>query len=344
MIIPSQGNLLEAQAEALVNTVNTVGVMGRGIALQFQRAFPANYAAYKKACDAGEVMPGKMFIFEERALGGPRWIVNFPTKRHWKGKSRLEDIRDGLADLAEEVQRLGIRSLAMPPLGCGLGGLDWAQVRPLIESAFSAVPEVQVLLFAPEGAPAAAQMPNKTKRPNMTAGRAAVIGLLGRYAEMGYRLALLEVQKLSYFLQVVGEPLRLEFRPHHYGPYADKLRQVLNCMEGHFTTGYGDGNDKPDTPIRLLPDSLPEAESFLEKQPETHERFERVLNLIEGFETPHGLELLSTVHWLASVGAGSVSEVMKGLSDWSERKFRSFTESQVAVAFERLKQNGLVAA
>ena len=187
-------------------------------------------------------------------------------------------------------------------------------------------------------------MPNKTPRPEMTPGRAAVIGLLGRYAELGYRLALLEVQKLSYFLQAVGEPLKLSFRAHHYGPYADQLRHVLNKLEGHYTTGYGDGQDKPDTPIRLLPDALPEAEAFLTQQPATQERFERVLRLIEGFETPHGLELLSTVHWLAASGAHSAGEVMRGLRDWSERKFQSFTEPQITIALERLRAGGLLAA
>ncbi len=344
MIIPTQGNLLEAQAEALVNTVNTVGVMGRGIALQFQRAFPSNYAAYRKACGAGRVVPGEVFIYEENTLGGPRWIVNFPTKRHWKEKSRAEDILAGLADLVEQVEKLGIRSIAVPPLGCGLGGLDWRQVRPMIEEAFAAFPEVKVLLFEPAGMPDAAAMPNRTPRPKMTPGRAAVIGLLGKYEEMGYRLALLEVQKLSYFLQATGEPLRLQFRTHHYGPYADQLRHVLSTLEGHYITGYGDGQDKPDTSIRLLPDSLPDAEAFLADRPDTRARFERVLNLIEGFETPHGLELLSTVHWLADAGARSVPEVLQGLQEWSERKFHVFDEPQVELAWQRLKKTGLMAA
>jgi len=344
MIIPTQGNLLEAQAEALVNTVNTVGVMGRGIALQFQRAFPANYAAYKKACDMKSVVPGQMFIFEENLLGGPRWIVNFPTKRHWKGKSRVEDIASGLGDLAVQVERLGIQSIAIPPLGCGLGGLDWNEVKPLIEKAFGRLPQVKVFLFEPAGTPKAAAMPNRTPRPRMTPGRAAVIGLLGRYSEMGYRLALLEVQKLSYFLQAMGEPLKLEFRAHHFGPYADTLRHVMSRLEGHFLSGYGAGDDKPDTPVHLLPDSLPEAEAFLVDQPETFDRFGRVLALIEGFETPHGLELLSTVHWLAKAGAANVGEILHGLQSWSSRKFEAFTEAQVSLAYVRLKEHGLVAA
>lgn len=344
MIIPTQGNLLEAQAEALVNTVNTVGVMGRGIALQFQRAFPSNYTAYKKACDKTSVVPGKMFIFEENMLGGPKWIVNFPTKRHWKGSSRIEDIRSGLADLAEQVRQLNIQSIAIPPLGCGLGGLDWSEVKPLIEGAFASLPHVKVLLFQPTGTPEAAAMPNRTERPRMTPGRAAVIGLLGRYSEMGYRLALLEVQKLSYFLQEVGEPLKLDFRAHHYGPYADTLRHVMSRLEGHYLSGYGAGDDKPDTPVHLLPDSLPDAEAFLADQPETFHRFEQVLALVEGFETPHGLELLSTVHWLAKAGAPNVEGVLKGLQNWSSRKFDAFNEAQVSLAYVRLKEHCLVTA
>jgi len=150
-----QGSLLEADAEALVNTVNCVGVMGKGVALQFKRAFPDNFREYKRACRAEEVHPGAMHIFDRGALFPPRYIINFPTKRHWKGRSRIEDIHSGLAALMEEVRRLGIGSIAVPALGCGNGGLDWAEVRPLIESAFAAVPDVRLLLYAPDGTPAA---------------------------------------------------------------------------------------------------------------------------------------------------------------------------------------------
>ena len=155
MIHLASGDILKHEADALVNTVNCVGVMGRGIALQFRRAFEDNYEAYRKAAKRGEIRPGQMFVFERPSLDQPRWIINFPTKRHWKGKSRLEDIEAGLVDLVRVIQDKDIRSIAIPPLGCGLGGLDWAVVRPLIEEVLSGDPEVEVYLFEPGKAPAA---------------------------------------------------------------------------------------------------------------------------------------------------------------------------------------------
>jgi O-acetyl-ADP-ribose deacetylase (regulator of RNase III) len=134
MIEIVKGDILEAKAEALVNTVNCVGVMGKGLALQFKQAFPANFVAYQSACRAGEVVPGSMFIFDRGKLAAPRYLINFPTKRHWRDDSRIEDIRSGLESLVADVRRLGVRSIGVPPLGCGLGGLNWRDVRPMIET------------------------------------------------------------------------------------------------------------------------------------------------------------------------------------------------------------------
>ncbi|MDJ0797792.1 MAG: macro domain-containing protein [Calothrix sp. MO_167.B12] len=149
MIEFKQGNLLEEKTEAIVNTVNCVGVMGKGIALQFKRAYPENFRQYAKACKAGVVEPGRMFIVATGSLFNPRYIINFPTKRHWKGKSKIEDIQSGLIALIAEVKQLGITSIAIPPLGCGNGGLNWKEVKPLIESAFAQLPDVQVIIFEP---------------------------------------------------------------------------------------------------------------------------------------------------------------------------------------------------
>ena len=154
MIEDAQGDLLQADAEALVNAVNAVGHMGKGIALQFRRAFPENFTAYVRAVKGGEVRPGRMLVVPTGFLTGPRYIVNFPTKRHWRGPSRFEDIEAGLQALVDEIRRLGIRSIAVPALGCGNGGLDWREVRPRIVSALGALPGLRVLLFAPRGGPA----------------------------------------------------------------------------------------------------------------------------------------------------------------------------------------------
>src|SRR5688572_27442847 len=161
-----RGNLLTADVDALVNTVNTEGIMGKGLALQFKKAFPENFASYERACKAGEVETGRMHVVAR--LASPRFIINFPTKRHWRHPSKLEYIRDGLDDLIEHVKRLDIVSIAIPPLGCGNGGLDWSVVRPIVLDAFASVPNVRVLLFEPADAPPADQIIDRRAKPRMT--------------------------------------------------------------------------------------------------------------------------------------------------------------------------------
>jgi hypothetical protein len=185
----------------------------------------------------------------------PRYIINFPTKRHWKGKSKLADIRAGLDALVVELESRHIRSVAIPPLGCGHGGLQWSEVYPLINAALKGLPHVAALVYAPTGAPEPAAMLHRTPRPEMTSRRANVIRVLSEYLVLGYELTLLEIQKLLYFLQEAGEPLQLRFEQGRYGPYADNLRHVLHQFEGHFLEGFGDGRNSPKTPIRLLDDN-----------------------------------------------------------------------------------------
>ena len=346
MIEIAKGNLLTADAEALVNTVNCVGFMGKGIALQFKQAFPANFKTYERACKADEMVPGRMLVHDNGGLVNPRWIINFPTKRHWRGKSRIEDIESGLTALVAEVQRLGIDSIAVPPLGCGLGGLDWRVVRPMIEAAFARLPDVRVLLFEPSGAPQAKSMPVGTKRPNITQARALFIRLMDAYAALDYSRTLLEVQKLAYFLQGAGEPLRLRYEAGHYGPYAANLNKVLEVMEGHFIRGYGD-SQKPDAEIELLPGAVDTATAFLADKPESRQRLEQVVELIEGFETPYGMELLASVHWVAhhasngfAKPAASSAEAGERLRGWNARKARLFKPEHVAVAWQQLDGAG----
>jgi O-acetyl-ADP-ribose deacetylase (regulator of RNase III) len=339
MIHKTEGNLLNANAEALVNTVNTVGVMGKGIALQFKQAYPDNYSAYEAACKRGEVQIGRMFVFDRNTFDNPRIIINFPTKKHWRGKSKIKDIESGLRALIEVVKSKSIHSIAVPPLGCGNGGLDWNQVRPRIEQAFSELPEVSVQLFYPEGAPRAEEMRIATKRPAMTSGRAVILALLSRYALPGYRLTLLEIQKLAYFLQEAGEPLKLDFQKQRYGPYAENLHFVLQHMEGHLVRGYGDRSR--DVSLELLPDAVREADQFLSGESETIERLARVSTLIEGYETPYGLELLSTVHWVAAheipEARTDPEHAVSGVLSWNDHKRRTFTPGRITAAWRRLQ-------
>jgi O-acetyl-ADP-ribose deacetylase (regulator of RNase III) len=331
------GNLLEADVEALVNTVNTEGVMGKGVALQFRRAFPANYNAYRAACDRGEVQIGRMFVYDTGRLDRPRWIINFPTKRRWRSRSRLEDIEAGLHDLRRVLTGLELKSVALPALGAGLGGLPWSDVRSEIETSLADLP-LRVLVYPPQAPPAPEEMRDEREAPALTAVRAALLGLIGRFAKPEEGATPLVLQKLLYFLQAAGEPLRLEFVRGGLGPYADATRHLVQALEGHYLTGYGDGTG--DRAVTLLPPAG-EAEAKLREMPETRARFERVADLIDGFESPYGLELLATTHWAAThEDARSADEAAAAVRAWSPRKERLFTPEHVRVAWDRLEEGG----
>ena len=339
MIEYKTGDITREGTEALVNTVNCVGFMGKGVALRFKEVFPENFKVYKEACEHEQVQPGRMLVFETGSPVNPRYIINFPTKRHWRGKSRMEDIESGLRALTEEIRHRGIRSIAIPPLGSGFGGLEWTEVRPRIEAALLGLDDLLVTLYEPSGAFDNPVVPRNRPVPKMTAGRAALIGLINRYLTglLDPFVTLLEVQKLMYFMQEAGENLRLRFEKGHYGPYAGNLGHVLERLEGHFISGY-DGRDIPGKMIALVPGATLDAEVFLEAYPKTRVRFERVSDLVDGFESSFGLELLSTVHWVASPSMRP-AEVIDHVYAWNEQK-RQFSERQIRLALEILQQKG----
>jgi O-acetyl-ADP-ribose deacetylase (regulator of RNase III) len=340
MIEYTTGDILTADAEALVNSVNCVGIMGRGIALQFKLAYPQNFKAYKNACNRAEVQPGRMFVFETGFLSNPKYIINFPTKRHWRGKSRMQDIEVGLEALIQEITCRGIQSIALPPLGSGLGGLHWPDVRSRIEQALNTLPDVRIIIFEPTSFSDPARTVQARPVPKMTPGRAALVGLMNRYlgALLDPFVTLLEVHKLLYFMQESGEPLRLRYVVGPYGPYAENLRHVLQSIEGHLVAGYADGGDAPDKQLELVPGAVSEADRILANAEATRARFDRVADLVQGFETPFGLELLSTVHWVVKQnGARSVDEVIVHVYGWNERKKR-FSRRQINLALDLLTE------
>lgn len=348
MIEFAKGNLFDAGVEALVNTVNTVGVMGKGIALQFSRQFPEIMPIYERACEDGSLAIGKVQTIRLSLLAtmeGPTYVVNFPTKKHWKGDSKIEYIESGLQSLRSEIERHKIASIAVPPLGCGLGGLDWIDVRERIVAALGDLQNVRVLVFEPTGTPAAKTMKPASAKPKMTPGRAALLGLMKRYmaALMDDAVTLLELHKLTYFMQEAGEQLRLTFVKGKYGPYATNLRHVLNAVEGHFLTGFGDASEEPGKSIEPIPGAIEKAEGFLRERAKeaTLARFNRVGELMEGFETAYGLELLGSVHWVAKhepSAAKNVDTATELVHRWSDRKRRSFPRDHIAVAWKRLTE------
>ena len=344
MIECKTGDIFAENAEALVNTVNCVGVMGRGVALQFKRAFPENFEAYAARCKRREMQPGRVFVFETGDVLPPRYIINFPTKRHWRGKSRIEDIEAGLASLVREIQERGIRSIAIPPLGSGLGGLEWSDVLARMQTALEGLDGVKIVVFEPGGGPVDKRANRSSDVPRMTPGRAALVGLMDNYLRglLDPFVTLLEVHKLMYFMQAAGEPLQLDFTKGHYGPYAENLRHVLNAIEGHLVSSYADGGDAPSKQLELVPGAVEDARAFLANRIESRTRFERVSDLVEGFESSFGMELLSTVHWVAhKEGARTFEDVEQLSYDWNARK-RQFSRRQLKIAVEVLSRKGWI--
>lgn len=342
-MILTHGNLLAAQVDALVNTVNTEGVMGKGIAHQFQRAYPKMYESYARACASGEVQVGKMHVYTiPESDGGPRFIINFPTKQRWRLPSRLEYIAAGLEALKLEIRKRDIKSIAVPPLGCGNGGLSWSDVLPMIEAAFREIPDVKAQVFEPKGPPPAADMKRSPVKPAMTPSRAVLLALMDRYVKglMDPLVTLLEVQKLMYFMQEAGEPLRLRYEKAKYGPFARNLKPVLLKMEGYFISGMGDASESPFKEIELVDGAIEQAHRVLAANEETARRMDRVAKLIDGYESGFGMELLATVHWVMIQDEDArkdAAHAVTGVRQWSDRKGRTMSEGQIVSAWEQLR-------
>lgn len=339
MINYKSGNILKDDAEAIVNTVNCVGVMGKGLALQFKKAFPSNFQQYKAACDAKQVRIGEMYITEYGDMLGSKYIINFPTKEHWKGKSKYEYVELGLDDLVRNIHNYKIKSLAIPPLGAGLGGLDWTVVKKMILSKLSSIDDLELNIYEPNGGPSAKNIIINTKVPNMTRGRALLLKLLSIYSSKGYECTKVEVQKLAYFLQESGVDLKLEYKPHHFGPYADNLNHVLSHIDGHFISGYGDRVAK--SKISIINNSLESAEEFLSSEPEYQAAINRVKCLIDGYETPLSIEILATVHWVIKhegYDASNFESIKDFIYTWNDHK-ASIKEKYLRKALAQLQSN-----
>ena len=351
MISFTQGNLLEAKVEAVVNTVNTVGIMGKGVALMFKERFPANFDSYDRACKNNNVRIGQMFVTESEELFGPRWIINFPTKTHWRVNTQLSWIHEGLRDLVRVIRAKNIRSIAVPPLGCGSGGLDWREVRPVIVAALQDMSDINVIIYEPTK-----QYQNVTKRTGvekLTPARALVAEIVRRYCILGIDCSVLEVQKLGWFLQrginhlEIKDPFRFDFAANKYGPYSHRLTKLLDNLDGSYLCC--DKRLADASPMDLIwfnsskRDIIQaylnsgEGKTFLAA-------LEWSSAVIDGFESPLGMELLATVDWLvAKEGIEPTPDnVLTGLQKWpagataGQRKAKIFDHRLIAVALEQL--------
>jgi len=348
MIVFQKGDIINANAEALVNTVNTEGVMGKGIALEFKESFPENFRLYKKACDNGEIETGKMFVTHTNRLDNPKYIINFPTKKHWRNPSKIEYIKDGLEDLEKTIKRYQISSIAIPPLGCGNGKLNWNTVKPLIENTLKKINHVDAIIYEPseEAYKEKSKIKPKTN-VKLTPSSALVLAAFEKYLILGYELTLLEAQKLAYFIQRFGQNLKLIHKKDQYGPYAKNLSWLLNYLDGFYIDGMKHKDAKPFDHINLVTSKLDEVHDFIDKncKPEQKEILIKVAELIEGFESPLGMELLSTVDFIISETKSNdpmriLGEIKKWSTEekWNERKTNLFKQDYIELAYERLMQ------
>lgn len=360
MIKYAKGNLLDVRAEALVNTVNTVGVMGKGIALMFKERFARNFDLYAAACKAKQVKVGHMFVTETGELDGPQWIINFPTKEHWKGNSRLEWVESGLEDLKRVLVDHSIRSVAIPPLGAGNGGLDWPTVKARITAALADLDGVDVLVYEPTD-----EYQNVAKRAGvekLTPARALVAEAVRRYWVLGMDCSLLEVQKLAWFVERslnhlgVRNDLKLNFVAHRYGPYASNLNHLLNSLDGSYLRSdkrIADANPWDVVGFDSARTEL--VQGYLRSEAkDVAPALELTSDVINGFESPLGMELLASVDWLVSRQgvARDVGSLLEGLASWpadgaigaGKRKTRIFDERSVRIALEKLQDSPLYAA
>lgn len=346
------GNLLEANVEAVVNTVNTVGVMGKGIALMFKERFPANYKAYQAACKSGQVQVGELFITSGVDLSGPRWIINFPTKKHWRQPAQLEWVHNGLIALKKSIQEKNIHSIAIPPLGCGNGGLDWEVVRPMMEAMLADLKDVEIVVYEPSD-----KYQNAAKKhgvEKLTPARALIAEMIRRYGVLGIECTLLEAQKLAWFLQRsikkmgLADPLKLNFKADRYGPYASNLDHLLDKLDGSYLH----------CAKRLADAKAFEAIWFVDSQREKLELYlksgeanayspaiELTDKLIDGFQSPLAMEVLATVDWLIENHGSepTLASIQNGIRHWpagpehAARKEKLFNNRLLECALNRLQ-------
>jgi O-acetyl-ADP-ribose deacetylase (regulator of RNase III)/uncharacterized protein YwgA len=338
------GNLLEAQTEALVNTVNTVGVMGKGIALQFKERFPLNFKIYADACKKGEMQVGKMLVVKEITFNGEKLIINFPTKTEWFKKSQYNYIEDGLKDLANVIAEYNIKSIAIPPLGCGNGGLKWEKVRPMMDKYLGQLSNVAIQIYEPNDAVKEILQKEAVKKEvGLTAARAMLLYALFKYEKLGEVATIFSANKLAYFLQKSGEPMRLQFVPYKYGPYAQAIEKVLYALNGKYLTGMEQMTARAFEPLKLNYNSYEEVEKYVNTNltSDQKQRLESVFNIIDGFETTLSLEILSSAHYLISeTPTLTEDQLFEKIQDWSERKKTLVTKEYVHIAMEHLHSYG----
>lgn len=354
MIHSITGNLLESPAEALVNTVNTVGVMGKGLALQFREEFPENYRLYREACKRHELSVGNMFITEDSSLlHGRKLIINFPTKIHWRYPSKYDYISEGLKSLKKEIVLRGLKSVAIPPLGSHNGGLDWHTVRKMIFRELEDL-DCDIYLYEPDQAIAERM---KAERVKLTPARAMLLLMFGKMVGTGEFASVFAAEKLIYFMQRFGgkDFFKIDFQPYYYGPYSGgKIAHVLYHLNGSFIKGMGSMDSRPFDFLWLMDDAEDTARKYL-SAPEYNEAM-NVCNqtscFLNGYFSNFSLELLASIDYLLTTNPSfscwrtqdtdiTAAALELELEKWNRRKSRLFTRELIVKGLNHIREWGL---
>ena len=340
MIKTEKGDLLNANTTALVNTVNTVGVMGKGIALQFKEAFPNNTKKYIEACKNKELFPGKLLaIWDANLQLGEKLIINFPTKVHWRQPSKYEYIEKGLVALRKLIIQEKIQSIAIPPLGCGNGGLEWEIVKDMIYKFLEDL-DTDVILFEPnDKIKEILQKQESKKIVKLTPARASLLYSLFAFESIGEYSSLFAANKLAYFLQRKGQKLNLDFKPYHYGPYAIGVEKVLYSLNGVYLKGMEQGNVKPFEPLLLNYEKWDEINTYIKNNLSSEDlsRLNSLMNFISNFSSELSLEVLATVDYIIYQNPKfTLNEVIQYIKEWNNRKSQLFKPSLVKEAYTYL--------
>jgi O-acetyl-ADP-ribose deacetylase (regulator of RNase III) len=335
-----KGNLMNAPVQALVNTVNTVGVMGKGIALQFKESYPENFRLYAAACKRKELKPGKLLVVKEQSLSGEKIIINFPTKTEWFQKSKYEYIEEGLKDLVNVIRQYKIESIAIPPLGCGNGGLKWEKVKSLIEQYLGAINDVEIVIYEPnEEVKELLKKEENKKESKLTPARAMLLYSMFYYESNGEQSSLFVANKLAWFLQRLGENLRLKFEASHYGPFSVQVGHVLHYLNGKYLRGLEQNNTKAFETIELNYSTFEEIKRYInhELKPEQLQRLKELTQLIDGFQSALALEVLATVDYLRKEKkTTNENEIISYIKEWSNRKKNLFQDKYIQIANNHL--------
>ena len=334
MIRFSIGNMFDVHVDAIVNTVNLVGVMGKGVALQFKDRFKNNYTLYKQACNNGTIGIGHSLVVREMWQGRSIWIINFPTKEHWRNPSEYHYIEQGLDNLIDIIHNYAIKSIAIPPLGAGNGGLDWSRVKDMIVSKLSSL-DCDIVVFEPGHEAISAE-----KKVTLTQARALLVYMLDRVQREGNEATAFSAVKSVYFLQKFGAEkiFNMKFEKYIYGPYCDQVRHVLHAIDGGYIRGFADMTKKPFEPFDVIPEKMSEVKYKVESDILLNDIVTRTCQFLDGFWDDFSLELMSSVDYLISVRPdASVDEVYDLLGAWNERKKKLFADKdKVKTAYNHI--------